>query len=319
MNRLTLPHVAHEPAAVLVVGSVAYDDIITPYASGERILGGSASYAALAASYFAPTRLVGVVGHDFAPHDLARLRARDIDLAGLQVDESGPTFHWKGKYHENFNRRDTLEIHLNVFERFRPQLPEIYKQSEYALLGNIHPALQRHVRGALGKHVFAAADTIDLWIKTTHEELLALLKELDLFVINDTEAEILTGEVNLIRAGHALRALGPRLIIIKKGEHGAYLFHPDGLFALPAYPVVELNDPTGAGDSFAGALLGALAIQTGAGKPATPTFQQLKEAMVYATVVASLTVEAFSCDRLESAGVAEIQKRAEQLREMVKL
>jgi sugar/nucleoside kinase (ribokinase family) len=319
MNRLTLPHVAHEPAAVLVVGSVAYDDIITPYASGERILGGSASYAALAASYFAPTRLVGVVGHDFAPHDLARLRARDIDLAGLQVDESGPTFHWKGKYHENFNRRDTLEIHLNVFERFRPQLPEIYKQSEYALLGNIHPALQRHVRGALGKHVFAAADTIDLWIKTTHEELLALLKELDLFVINDTEAEILTGEVNLIRAGHALRALGPRLIIIKKGEHGAYLFHPDGLFALPAYPVVELNDPTGAGDSFAGALLGALAIQTGTGKPATPTFQQLKEAMVYATVVASLTVEAFSCDRLESAGVAEIQKRAEQLREMVKL
>jgi len=319
MNRLTLPHVAHEPAAVLVVGSVAYDDIITPYASGERILGGSASYAALAASYFAPTRLVGVVGHDFAPHDLARLRARDIDLAGLQVDESGPTFHWKGKYHENFNRRDTLEIHLNVFERFRPQLPEIYKQSEYALLGNIHPALQRHVRGALGKHVFAAADTIDLWIKTTHEELLALLKELDLFVINDTEAEILTGEVNLIRAGHALRAKGPRIVIIKKGEHGAYLFHPDGLFALPAYPVVELNDPTGAGDSFAGALLGALAIQTGTGKPATPTFQQLKEAMVYATVVASLTVEAFSCDRLESAGVAEIQKRAEQLREMVKL
>ncbi|HTB64080.1 MAG TPA: PfkB family carbohydrate kinase [Opitutales bacterium] len=319
MKRLTLPHATHAPAAVLVVGSVAYDDIITPRASGERILGGSASYAALAASYFAPTRLVGVVGHDFAPHDLARLRARGIDLEGLQVDQTGPTFHWKGRYHENFNRRDTLEIHLNVFERFRPQLPEIYKQSEYALLGNIHPALQRHVRGALGKNVFAAADTIDLWIKTTHEELLALLLELDLFVINDTEAEILTGESNLIRAGHALRAKGPRIVIIKKGEHGAYLFHPDGLFALPAYPVVELNDPTGAGDSFAGALLGALAILTGAGKPPKPTFAQIKEAMVFATVVASLTVEAFSCDRLESAGVAEIEKRAHELRAMVRL
>ncbi len=319
MHRLTLPHVAHEPAGVLVVGSVAYDDIITPRASGERILGGSASYAALAASYFAPTRLVGVVGHDFAPHDLARLRARGIDLAGLQVDPSGPTFHWKGRYHENFNRRDTLEIHLNVFERFRPQLPEHYKKSEYVLLGNIHPALQRHVRAALGKNAFAAADTIDLWIKTTHDELRALLRELDLFVINDTEAELLTGETNLIRAGHALRALGPRLVIVKKGEHGAYLFHPDGLFALPAYPVVELHDPTGAGDSFAGALLGALAVQTGAGRPPQPTFLQIKEAMVFATVVASLTVEAFSCDRLESAGIAEIEKRAWELRAMVKL
>ena len=198
-------------------------------------------------------------------------------------------------------------------------MPESYKHSEYALLGNIHPALQRHVRAALGPHVFAAADTIDLWIKTTHGELLALLRELDLFVINDTEAELLTGEVNLIRAGHALRAMGPRLVIIKKGEHGAYLFHPEGLFALPAYPVVELHDPTGAGDSFAGALLGALAVQTGAGKLAKPTFKQLKEAMVFATVVASLTVEAFSCDRLESAGIVEIQKRADELREMVKL
>jgi sugar/nucleoside kinase (ribokinase family) len=319
MQRLTLPHSAPAPAAVLVVGSVAYDDIITPHATGERILGGSASYAALAASYFAPTRLVGVVGHDFAPRDLARLRARGIDLDGLQVDPTGPTFHWKGRYHENFNRRDTLEIHLNVFERFRPQLPENYKKSEYALLGNIHPALQRHVRAALGKNVFAAADTIDLWIKTTHDELTALLRELDLFVVNDTEAELLTGETNLIRAGHALRAKGPRLVIIKKGEHGAYLFHPDGLFALPAYPVVELHDPTGAGDSFAGALLGALAIQTGAGQPPQPTFAQIKEAMVYATVVASLTVEAFSCDRLESAGIAEIQKRAGELRAMVAL
>ncbi len=319
MHRLKFPRVAHEPAAVLVVGSVAYDDIITPRASGERILGGSASYAALAASYFAPTRLVGVVGHDFAPHDMARLKARGIDLDGLQVDPSGPTFHWKGRYHENFNRRDTLEIHLNVFERFRPHLPENYRKSEYALLGNIHPGLQKHVRGSLHKNVFAAADTIDLWIKTTHEELLALLKELDLFVINDTEAEILTGESNIIRAGHALRAKGPRIIIIKKGEHGAYLFHPDGLFALPAYPVVDLHDPTGAGDSFAGALLGALAIQTGANKPPQPTFNQIKEAMVFATVVASLTVEAFSCDRLESAGVAEIESRANMLRQMVKL
>jgi cytidine kinase len=319
MERLPFPNAAHPPASVLVVGSVAYDDIITPHASGERILGGSASYAALAASFFAPTRLVGVVGHDFADSDMARLRQRGIDLAGLQVDRTGPTFHWKGRYHENFNRRDTLEIHLNVFERFRPDLPAAYRASEYALLGNIHPKLQRHVRGALGPHVFAAADTIDLWIKTTHDDLLALLRELDLFVINDAEAEILTGESNLIRAGQALRAKGPRIAIIKKGEHGAYLFHPDGMFALPAYPVVDLHDPTGAGDSFAGALLGALAAQTGAGQPPKPTFKQIKEAMVFATVVASLTVESFSCDRLESAGIAEIEKRAAGLRAMMSL
>jgi len=317
MERIPLPHSAPTPASVLVVGSVAYDDIITPHASGERILGGSASYAALASSYFAPTRLVGVVGHDFAPHDLARLRARGIDLEGLQVDPSGPTFHWKGRYHENFNRRDTLEIHLNVFERFRPQLPESYKKSEYVLLGNIHPALQRHVHGLLHDNVFAAADTIDLWIKTTHDELMVVMRRLDLFVINDTEAEIITGQSNIILAGRALRERGPRIVIIKKGSHGAYLFHPDGIFALPAYRVVNLQDPTGAGDSFAGALLGALAVQTGAGQPARPTFRQLKEAMVFATVVASLTVEAFSCNRLESAGVAEITKRARELREMV--
>ncbi|MGA2052437.1 MAG: PfkB family carbohydrate kinase [Opitutales bacterium] len=307
------------PASVLVVGSVAYDDIITPFATGERILGGSASFAALAASFFAPVRLVGVVGHDFAPRDLDRLRARGIDLAGLQHDLSGPTFHWKGRYHENFNRRDTLEIHLNVFERFRPVLPPAYLKSEYALLGNIHPALQRHVRAALGPGVFAAADTIDLWIETTRAELLALLREIDLFVINDSEAEVLTGQRNLILAGHALRELGPRYIIVKKGEHGAYLFHPDGLFALPAYPVTELRDPTGAGDAFAGALLGALAILTGAGQPPQPTFVQFKQAMLFATAVASLTVEAFSTDRLESAGPAEIQKRVNFLRTLVSL
>jgi sugar/nucleoside kinase (ribokinase family) len=306
-------------AAVLVVGSVAYDDIITPFASGERILGGSASYASLATSYFAPTRLVGVVGHDFAPRDLDRLRARGIDLTGLQVDSSGPTFHWKGRYHENFNRRDTLELNLNVFERFRPTLPPAYLKSEYALLGNIHPALQRHVRAALRPDAFAAADTIDFWIETAREELLALLREIDLFVINDSEAEILTGQHNLIRAGHALRELGPRSVIIKKGEHGAFLFHSDGLFALPAYPVVDLRDPTGAGDTFAGALLGALAILTGPGQPPRPTFAHLKQAMLFATVVASLTVEAFSCDRLESAGSAEIQKRADELRALIAL
>jgi sugar/nucleoside kinase (ribokinase family) len=318
MSRIKLPNTS-DPASVLVVGSVAYDDIITPFASGERILGGSASFAALAASYFAPARLVGVVGNDFDPRDLDRFRKRGIDLAGLQTDNSGPTFHWKGRYHENFNRRDTLEIHLNVFERFRPTLPAVYQKSEYALLGNIHPALQRHVRRELPAEVFAAADTIDLWIKTTREELLALLREIDLFIINDSEAEILTGHTNLVRAGHALRELGPRLVIIKKGEHGAYLFHPEGLFALPAYPVTELRDPTGAGDAFAGALLGALAVLTGAGQPAKPSFAQLKHAMLFATAVASLTVEAFSTDRLESTGPAEIQKRVAQLRTMVAL
>ena len=235
-----------------MVGSVAFDNVITPQAEQERILGGAASYCSFAASYYTQVRMVGVVGNDFTESDMDRLRARGIDLEGVQRDQSGPTFFWKGKYHENFNRRDTLDIRLNVFENFRPDLPQSYVDSDFVLLGNIHPSLQSHVLDQLSGNSFVLADTIDLWIETEQEALLSLIQRVSLFVINDSEAEELTGESNIILAGNKLRQMGPDSVIIKKGEHGAILFHENGMFALPAYPVTQLHDPTGAGDSFEG-------------------------------------------------------------------
>lgn len=299
------------PSPLLVVGSVAFDNVITPHAEQERILGGAASYCSFAASYYANVRMVGVVGNDFGESDLDRLRARGIDLKGVKRDESGPTFFWKGKYHENFNRRDTLDIRLNVFENFRPDLPPSYLDSEFVLLGNIHPALQMHVLDQLSGNPFILADTIDLWIETEREALLSLIQKVSLFVINDSEAEEMTGESNIILAGDKLRQMGPKSVIIKKGEHGAVLFHEDGKFALPAFPVTQLNDPTGAGDSFAGALIGRLASRN------RTDFSAIKEAMLYATCTASLTVEAFGCDRLESAGKSEIEQRVSSLNQLI--
>lgn len=303
---------AHQPSPVLVVGSVAYDNIETPTASDQRILGGSASYASIAASYFAPARLVGVVGHDFAERDIDTFRRHGVDTTGLQIDPSGPTFTWSGRYLENFNERETLDIHLNVFESFRPQIPPSFQDSGLVLLGNIHPGLQLHVREALdGPGKFFAADTIDLWINIEREKLLKVLRCIDLLVINDSEAELLTGYNNVIRAGAALRDLGPDLVIIKKGSHGACFFYPEGLFALPAYPVTELHDPTGAGDAFAGSLLGAMAALGG------PSIANIKHAMLYATAVASLAVEAFSLRRLEQAGPDIIEDRVATLRQII--
>jgi sugar/nucleoside kinase (ribokinase family) len=300
-----------DSAPLLVVGSVAFDNVITPYGEKEHILGGAASYCSLAASYYTQVRMVGVIGNDFGEEHLNRLRSRGIDLEGVQKDESGPTFFWKGRYHENFNRRDTLDIQLNVFEKFRPDLPESYKDSNFVLLGNIHPALQMHVLDQLQGSPFVLADTIDLWIEIERKALLELIKKINLFVINDTEAEELTEEKNIILAGKKLREMGPETVIIKKGEHGAILFHEDGMFALPAYPVTELRDPTGAGDSFAGALIGRLASRN------RTDFDAIKEAMIYATCTASLTVEAFGCDRLESAGVEAIQERSDTLLRLI--
>ena len=302
-----------ESAPLVVVGSVAFDNVITPHGSKEGILGGAASYCSFAASYFTQPRMVGVIGNDFGDEYLNRLKNRDIDLEGLQKDESGPTFFWKGKYHENFNRRDTLDIQLNVFEQFRPDLPKSYLDSQFVLLGNIHPALQMHVLDQLQGNPFVLADTIDLWIEIERKALLELIKRVSLFVINDSEAEELTEETNIILAGNKLRELGPETGIIKKGEHGAILFHEDGLFALPAYPVTELRDPTGAGDSFAGALIGRLASRN------RTDFSAIKDAILYGTCAASLTVEAFGCDRLESAGASAISERVDELKKLISI
>lgn len=295
---------------VLVVGSVAFDAIRTPTAARDRTLGGSATYASIASSYFAPTRLVGVVGTDFGEAETARLRNREIDLEGLQFDRSGETFFWSGVYGEHLASRQTLETRLNVFADFQPKLPEAYRLSKFALLGNIQPALQSMVLEQLAPDAFTVADTMNLWIEVTRPELLELLPRVSLFVLNDEEAHQLTGEPNVFVAGPRLQQMGPRIVLIKKGPHGAVLFHPDGLFALPAYPVTSVEDPTGAGDSFAGALVGSLAAQK------DTSIAAMRRAVAYATVTASLTVESLGVDRLETAGREEIDTRYQRLLEL---
>lgn len=297
----------------LVVGSVAIDRVATPFAQSDNILGGAASYASIAASYFAPTRLVGAVGEDFPKPFLSRLKKHGIDTTGLQMEKGQKTFFWSGKYHENFAGRDTLEIQLNVFEKFSPTLPELYRETPYVMLGAIQPSLQHHVVDQLkARKAFILADTFDLWIKTTREDLDRLLPRVDLLVINEDESKLLTGETSLILAGRKLRKMGPRIVVLKKGEHGSLLFHPDGFFAIPAYPVTKFVDPTGAGDSYAGALIGYLASVNRTDLPA------LKKAVAYATACASLTVESFSVNRLSAGGRKTIDARFKELEQMTR-
>ncbi len=296
----------------LIIGSVAIDRVATPFAQSDRILGGAATYAAIAASYFAPTRLVGIVGADFPPAFVRRYRKHGIDLAGLQTDTTGKTFYWSGRYKEHFAGRDTLEVQLNVFEKFSPVLPDAYRDTPFVMLGAIQPSLQNHVIDQLAdrKKAFILADTFDLWIHTARPELDRLLKRLDLFVINEEESLLMTGERNPVLAGRLLRKMGPRTVVIKKGAHGSLLFHADGYFAISAYPVTKFIEPTGAGDSYAGAMIGYLASVN------RTDFAALKKAVAYATAVSSLTVESFSVDRLSGAGRKTIDAR---YRELVKI
>ena len=296
----------------LIIGSVAIDRVATPSAESGEILGGAASYAAIAASYFAPTQLVGIVGRDFSRRFIDRLRRHRIDLSGLQIDPGGKTFYWSGRYAENFNRCETLEIRLNVFETFSPSLPPAYRDTRYVMLGNITPALQHRVMDQVPRGAFVLADTRDLWINIARADLARLLPRVNLLTVNEDEAELLAGEKNLILAGRKIRRMGPRIVIIKKGSHGSLLFHPDGLFALPAYPVTRLTDPTGAGDSYAGALVGYLASVD------RTDFAALKKAVAYATACASLTVESFSVDRLSAGGRRAIDARYRELERLTR-
>jgi len=297
----------------LIVGSVAIDRVATPHGQSDNILGGAASYAAIAASYFTQARLVGVVGGDFPTAFHRRFKKHGIDTEGLQIEKDGKTFYWSGQYHENFAGRSTLEIQLNVFEKFSPTLPTTYRQSPYVMLGAIQPALQHHVLDQLAaKKAFVLADTFDLWIKTTRDDFDRLLPRVDLLVINEDESRLLTGEASLISAGHKLRKMGPRMVVLKKGEHGSLLFHPDGFFAIPAYPVTKFIDPTGAGDSYAGALIGYLASVN------RTDFAALKKAVAYATAAASLTVESFSVDRLSKGGRKTVDARYRELEKITR-
>lgn len=297
--------------SLLVVGSVAYDGIETPFGKTDRILGGSATYLSLAASYFTKTiNLVGVVGKDFADEDIETLRSRDIDLDGLQIDKSGDTFFWQGKYHFDLNNRDTLDTRLNVFEHFDPVIPENYRDAKYVALGNIEPSLQAKVLDQVTDPDFVVMDTMNFWIEGTPDALKETLKGVDLLVINDSEARELANEPNLIKASDKVRSMGPESLIIKKGEHGALLFTGDEIFSAPAYPVIDIFDPTGAGDTFMGGLLGWLAYTN----DLTP--MNMRKAVVFGSVMASFCVEKFGPDRLTDLTEKEIYDRYREFRRL---
>jgi sugar/nucleoside kinase (ribokinase family) len=292
--------------SVLVVGSTALDSIKTPKTENPRLLGGSASHAAVAASFFAPTRLVGVVGRDFPGRYLKLFERHGIDLAGLQVVD-GKTFHWSGEYEVNMNNRRTLLTELGVFETFTPHLPEVHKTSPYVLLANIAPALQHHVLDQVHDPRFVVADTMDLWLNIALDDLLKLLKRVDAFVLNDSEAHQLTKEDNVFAALRRIHKLGPKYVIIKKGSHGSILSSPTGYFICPAYPLHRVVDPTGAGDSFVGGLIGYLA-KTGGNVDRT-----LRRAMVYGSVVASFCCEGFGLKTTTRVTREKIESRFKEL------
>jgi sugar/nucleoside kinase (ribokinase family) len=297
--------------SVLVVGSIALDTVKTPVEEHSDLIGGSASYAALSASFFSPVRLVGVVGNDFPASEFEFWKSRKIDIDGVQR-ANGKTFRWSGEYSWDLNTRETRSIELNVFEHFKPILPETYRQSDFVLLANIAPSLQAHVLDQMERPRFVVADTMDLWIEATRSDLDALLRRVDLLILNDSEAREMTKETSLIKAGRRIRKFGPRYVAIKKGEHGALLFgEADQFFSCGAYPLEDIHDPTGAGDTFAGGMAGYLA-----GTVKKVHFNDLRKAMIYGSVLASFCVEAFSLERLRTLSMEEIAKRYETFKLM---
>lgn len=290
--------------SLLVVGSVALDSVETPFGKVEEALGGSAVYIAAAASYFTmPIRLVGVVGGDFSKEHIKFMESRRIDLDGLQIIEEGKTFRWGGKYHYDLNVRDTLFTDLNVFKDFDPKIPIGFKNSGYVCLGNIDPVLQLQVLNQINKPRLVVGDTMNYWIETKLKELVETMKFMDVLIVNDSEARLLTHEPNLIKAAKKIIKMGPQIIIIKKGEHGAMLVTDETIFSAPAYPLETIFDPTGAGDSFAGGFIGWLARTDDIGA------ENLKRAVVYGSTLASFCVEKFSIDSLRDLNYLKIHDR----------
>jgi cytidine kinase len=297
--------------SVLIVGTTALDSIKTPTRENPRLLGGSASHAAVAASFFSPVKLVGGVGEDFPKKYIGLYRRHKIDLAGLQI-LPGKTFHWSGEYEVNMNNRRTLATELGVIESFQPKLPPAYQNTAFVLLGNIAPSLQLSVLYQLKKPKFVVADSMDLWLNIALADLLKLLKRVDGFVLNDSEAELLTKEDNIFVALKKIHRLGPKYVIIKKGSHGSILSGPKGTFICPAYPLHTVEDPTGAGDSFVGGLMGFLATAKGS------IDTNIRRAMVYGSVTASFCCEGFGLNRTTKTKRADIEKRVKELEKLTK-
>ena len=298
--------------AVLIVGSIALDDVKTPVEERFDLLGGSASYASVAAGYFSPVNLVAIVGEDFPADHWNFLQKRGINLEGVQR-APGKTFRWSGEYMWDMNTRETRSVALNVFETFSPTLPDHFKANDFVLLANIAPELQLQVLDQMEKPKFVIADTMDLWINIAQPALLDLLKRVDMLILNDSEARELTKETSLIKAGKKIQSLGPRIVAVKKGEHGCLLFGENGdFFSCPAYPLEDIHDPTGAGDTFAGGLTGYLASRGNH----DVSFKTLKTAVVVGSVLASYNVEAFSLERMRSVEQKDILERFAQFQDL---
>jgi len=295
--------------SLLVVGSVALDSLETPFGRRDEILGGSACYFSTCASYFGPVRVVAVVGEDFPQEHVDFLASRGADLAGL-VRKPGRTFRWKGKYEFDLNTAHTLDTQLNVFADFQPELPEAYRDSEYVFLGNIDPDLQRAVLDQVRGPRFVACDTMNFWISSKRESLLKTLRRVDLLFVNDAEARQLSGEHNIVKAARRILTFGPRAVVVKRGEYGALYFSGSEVFAASAYPLADVFDPTGAGDSFAGGFMGYVA------KSRSEAPAVMRRAIVLGSVLASYAVEQFSLDRLRSLGADEIRARYAEARQL---
>lgn len=297
---------------LLVVGSIGIDTIRTPHGDAEDVLGGSCTYFAYAAGFFCRVNLVGVVGTDFSDANRGILGERNVDLDGLEVQE-GETFRWTGRYLDDMNTRETLDTQLNVFADFQPKIPERYRQAKYLFLANGPSDTQAAVLDQVDKPALTMLDTMDLWIDISRRSLTALLARVDAMVLNDEEAQLLSGKINLVEAAREILAMGPKTLIIKKGSHGAVLVQDEGYFALPAYPLEHVVDPTGAGDSFAGALMGHLTATDDA------SHDNLRRALAYATVTASYTCEGFSVEALRKISRDDIDARYEQFARMTRL
>jgi sugar/nucleoside kinase (ribokinase family) len=287
---------------ILTVGSVAFDSLKTPFGERSRIVGGAATYFSVAASFFTDVRLVAVVGEDFGETEMEVFSGRRVDLAGLQrVD--GETFRWKGEYSSDLNSRETIYTHLNVFESFQPTLPEAYRPTPFVFLANIHPALQLDVLDQVEAPRFVASDTMNFWIEGTPDELRKVLTRVDALVINDEEARQLSGEANLVKAARAIQGMGPKLLVIKRGEYGVLMTREEGFFSVPAMPLEDVADPTGAGDTFAGGFMGYLASAD------EVTEAVVTRAIIAGSALASFAVEDFGLDRLLRLTPEELQSR----------
>ena len=293
--------------SLLTVGTVAFDDIQTPYGHAEKVIGGACTYISWAASYFTDDiRLTSIVGADFPKDEIAQLESRGVKMDGLKIVADGKTFFWAGKYHENMNQRDTLQTDLNVLDDFDPELPDSYKDSQYVMLGNLTPDIQIRVMEQLTSPKLIVLDTMNFWMDIAMDRLKEAISKVDVLTINDEEARQLSGEYSLVKAAAKIFEMGPKYLIIKKGEHGAMLMSPDQTFYCPALPLAEVKDPTGAGDTFAGGFMGYLA------KTEDTSFDNMKKAVVFGSTMASFCVEEFSLGRMKTLKAADIDKRIQE-------